>query len=78
MDATEQQDVQEFSKLFMNLLDHEFKKQNNVDKLVSDQFEGQITYGTECSACNKKSGRQTKFFELEVNLQVRFHYFLPR
>lgn len=29
LDKGEQQDSQEFSKLFMSLLDHEFKKQGN-------------------------------------------------
>ena len=48
LDKTEQQDAQEFSKLFMSLLDHEFKKQGakasdnqsssrRVDQLFSDQ-----------------------------------------
>lgn len=47
LDQTEQQDAQEFSKLFLSLLDHEFKKQgskveqdsasSNVGKLVQEQ-----------------------------------------
>ena len=47
LDSSEQQDAQEFSKLFMSLLDHEFKKQAKklsaeggdpaVAKLVSNQ-----------------------------------------
>lgn len=46
LDTGEQQDAQEFSKLFLNLLDHEFQKQGSraaqdgspdVSKLVEDQ-----------------------------------------
>ena len=100
---TEQQDAQEFSKLFLNLLDHEFKKQAKraeseggdagVGKLVEDlvsffaeesrrvprfwltslfrlQFEGQITYGTRCSACGTESERSSSFLEVEISLAV--------
>ncbi|BGP54011.1 hypothetical protein JCM8202v2_001583 [Rhodotorula sphaerocarpa] len=76
---TEQQDAQEFSKLFLNLLDREFKKQAkkaeaeggdaSVGKLVEDLFEGQITYGTRCSACGTESERSSPFLELEINLK---------
>ncbi|GAA5951936.1 hypothetical protein JCM8115_005283 [Rhodotorula mucilaginosa] len=75
---TEQQDAQEFSKLFLNLLDHEFKKQAKraeseggdagVGKLVEDLFEGQITYGTRCSACGTESERSSSFLEVEISL----------
>ncbi|GAA5989261.1 hypothetical protein JCM10908_001230 [Rhodotorula pacifica] len=75
---TEQQDSQEFSKLFLSLLDHEFKKQakraeaeggdTSVGKLVEDLFEGQITYGTRCSACGNESERSSTFLELEISL----------
>ncbi|GAA5946290.1 hypothetical protein JCM3775_002682 [Rhodotorula graminis] len=77
---TEQQDAQEFSKLFLTLLDWEFKKQgkraegegsasgNKVARIVEEQFEGKMTYGTECLTCGNKSERTSTFLELEVNL----------
>ncbi|GAA5871715.1 hypothetical protein JCM3774_003027 [Rhodotorula dairenensis] len=75
---TEQQDAQEFSKLFLNLLDREFKKQakraeaeggdSSVGKMVEDLFEGQITYGTRCSTCGTESERSSSFLELEISL----------
>ncbi|KAK4058729.1 hypothetical protein OIO90_000173 [Microbotryomycetes sp. JL221] len=83
LDKGEQQDAQEFSKLFMSLLDHEFKKQatqaqaqgneaaKKVGQLMSDQFEGKITYGTKCDVCNNRSERTSTFLELEINLKNR-------
>ncbi|GAA5896255.1 hypothetical protein JCM8208_001826 [Rhodotorula glutinis] len=79
---TEQQDAQEFSKLFLTLLDWEFKKQGKraesegrgggvegkVARIVEEQFEGKMTYGTECLTCGNKSERTSTFLELEVNL----------
>ncbi|GAA5837483.1 hypothetical protein JCM9279_006767 [Rhodotorula babjevae] len=77
---TEQQDAQEFSKLFLTLLDWEFKKQgkraaseggggeSKVARIVEEQFEGKMTYGTECLTCGTKSERTSTFLELEVNL----------
>ncbi|KAL0577943.1 hypothetical protein V5O48_004050 [Marasmius crinis-equi] len=68
---SEQQDAQEFSKLFMSHLDAEFKKQSNprVKSLVTDQFEGEQVYGTACSNCQNKSERTSNFLELEINFQ---------
>ncbi|KAL8293185.1 hypothetical protein RQP46_000879 [Phenoliferia psychrophenolica] len=79
LDKTEQQDSAEFSKLFMHLLDSEFKKQAAraakealgdvaVGDLVSRQFEGDKVYGTQCDTCHTLSERSEKFFELEINL----------
>ncbi|GAA6057771.1 hypothetical protein JCM3770_006837 [Rhodotorula araucariae] len=75
---TEQQDAQEFSKLFLNLLDREFKKQAKraeieggdakIGRIVEEQFEGKMTYGTKCLHCKNKSERTSSFLELEVNL----------
>jgi len=71
LSTSEQQDAQEFSKLFMSLLDHEFQKQTipSLKSLVSGQFQGQLIYGTRCCHCKKSSERATDFLELEVNIQ---------
>ncbi|KAG8727339.1 hypothetical protein FRC12_022595, partial [Ceratobasidium sp. 428] len=68
--TAEQQDAQEFSKLFMSHLDNEFKKQQDIplQSLVTDQFEGKQVYGTRCTRCNKSSEHQSSFLELEISL----------
>ncbi|KIY43585.1 cysteine proteinase [Fistulina hepatica ATCC 64428] len=67
----EQQDAQEFSKLFMSHLDTEFKKQKDprLRSLVTDQFRGQQLYGTECSRCHYRSEREADFLEIEVSIE---------
>ncbi|KAG7092641.1 hypothetical protein E1B28_008981 [Marasmius oreades] len=69
--TSEQQDAQEFSKLFMSHLDAEFKKQSDVRvrSLVTDQFQGEQIYGTACSNCQYKSETTSNFLELEINFQ---------
>ncbi|KAG5724013.1 Ubiquitin carboxyl-terminal hydrolase 48 [Termitomyces sp. T112] len=69
--TTEQQDAQEFSKLFMSHLDAEFKKQANprVKSLVTDQFQGKQIYGTLCNNCQYRSERVSDFLEIEINLK---------
>lgn len=39
-----------------------------ADERLPTQFEGQITYGTECRTCHYKSERQEQFSELELSL----------
>ncbi|GAA5896486.1 hypothetical protein JCM5296_000680 [Sporobolomyces johnsonii] len=78
LDQSEQQDAQEFSKLFLSLLDREFKKHSlkrggeggdsRVGKLIEEQFEGKMTYGTRCKTCRQPSERSSTFLELEINL----------
>ncbi|KAF8077825.1 hypothetical protein FPV67DRAFT_1557276 [Lyophyllum atratum] len=69
--TTEQQDAQEFSKLFMSHLDAEFKKQANpkVKSLITDQFQGKQVYGTICNHCQYRSERASGFLEIEINLK---------
>ncbi|KAI5900286.1 uncharacterized protein SCHCODRAFT_02607525 [Schizophyllum commune H4-8] len=67
--TSEQQDAQEFSKLFMTHLASEFNKQSipSVRSLVADQFEGVQLYGTRCDTCKTQSERESTFLEIEVN-----------
>ncbi|TEB26623.1 cysteine proteinase [Coprinellus micaceus] len=67
--TSEQQDAQEFSKLFMSHLDAEFKEQADpaVKMLIESQFQGSQVYGTYCHACQYKSERSSDFLEVEVN-----------
>lgn len=71
LSTSEQQDAQEFSKLFMSHLDAEFQKQSSpsLRSLVSSQFQGEQVYGTICSNCHNKSERSTDFLELEINIE---------
>ncbi|KAI0688254.1 cysteine proteinase [Cytidiella melzeri] len=68
--TTEQQDAQEFSKLFMAHLDSEFQKQSDssLKSLIADQFQGKHVYATVCSQCRNRSERESEFLEIEVNL----------
>ncbi|KAI0079874.1 cysteine proteinase [Panus rudis PR-1116 ss-1] len=68
--TTEQQDAQEFSKLFMAHLETEFQKQTipGLKSLMADQFQGKQVYGTLCSRCQTRSERESDFLEIEVNL----------
>ncbi|KAH8107139.1 cysteine proteinase [Cristinia sonorae] len=68
--TTEQQDAQEFSKLFMAHLDSEFQKQSipGLKSLLADQFQGKQVYGTLCSSCKTRSERESEFLEVEVNI----------
>ncbi|KAH6918351.1 hypothetical protein BKA70DRAFT_13800 [Coprinopsis sp. MPI-PUGE-AT-0042] len=70
--ATEQQDAQEFSKLFMSHLDAEFKKQSDasVRDLVAAQFQGKQVYGTICHSCKYTSERSSDFLEIEANSRL--------
>ncbi|KAJ6623503.1 hypothetical protein B0H10DRAFT_2010118 [Mycena sp. CBHHK59/15] len=67
--TTEQQDAQEFSKLFMSHLDAEFKKQSSpsLQSLITDQFQGKQIYGTICTQCASISRRESDFLEIEIN-----------
>lgn len=56
LDSTEQQDAQEFSKLFLSLLDHEFQKQGSqstedgspdLSTLVEDQVRSRYNRSVE-------------------------------
>ncbi|KAF4614469.1 hypothetical protein D9613_002689 [Agrocybe pediades] len=68
---TEQQDAQEFSKLFMSHLDNEFKKQSNpsVQSLIKNQFQGSQVYGTVCHGCKNRSERSSDFLEIELSIE---------
>ncbi|EMD38059.1 hypothetical protein CERSUDRAFT_113204 [Gelatoporia subvermispora B] len=71
LSTSEQQDAQEFSKLFMAHLDSEFQKQSDptLKSLIADQFQGKQVYGTVCEKCHRRSERESDFLEIEVNIQ---------
>ncbi|KAF8921110.1 cysteine proteinase [Mucidula mucida] len=71
LNTGEQQDAQEFSKLFLNHLDLEFKKQSSpaLAALVDTHFQGKKVYGTMCDACGYQSERPDDFREIEINFK---------
>ncbi|KAJ7426495.1 Ubiquitin carboxyl-terminal hydrolase 48 [Willisornis vidua] len=71
LDTAQQQDAQEFSKLFMSLLEDTLSKQKNPDvrNIVQKQFCGEYAYVTVCNQCGRESKLVSKFYELELNIQ---------
>ncbi|GMK59688.1 hypothetical protein CspeluHIS016_0802940 [Cutaneotrichosporon spelunceum] len=70
LDKGAQQDAAEFSKLFMDLIEKQFKAQGGpLADFVAEQFTGQLEYRTECNTCGYTSSTTSPFMELEVPLQ---------
>ena len=71
LNTGEQQDAQEFSKLFLsmlesNLMDSAAPHPRNV---IKEQFCGSYAYVTKCSNCNTSSERLSDFYELDLNIR---------
>ncbi|XP_039299453.1 ubiquitin carboxyl-terminal hydrolase 48 [Nilaparvata lugens] len=71
LDISTEQDAQEFSKLFLNLLETKLETQSllHVKNLVCDNFKGEYSYVTRCSKCKTKSINPSQFFELELSVK---------
>ncbi|KAJ0023448.1 hypothetical protein NQD34_003347 [Periophthalmus magnuspinnatus] len=71
LDTGQQQDAQEFSKLFLSLLEDTLSKQRNssLQNVIQQQFCGQFSYVTVCTQCSRSSARPSRFYELELNIQ---------
>lgn len=71
LDTGQQQDAQEFSKLFLSLLEDTLSKQKNpsIQNIIQQQFCGQHSYVTVCSQCGRASSRPSRYYELELNIQ---------
>ena len=56
-----QQDAQEFSKLFISLLEDSLMHQSSlmVKTMIQNQFRGEYAYVTKCSNCQRESVSQT-------------------
>ena len=66
-----QQDAQEFSNLFISLLEESLSHQrkNSVRSMVATLFRGEYTYLTTCLTCNHQSARPSQFYELDLALE---------
>ncbi|KAL2091610.1 hypothetical protein ACEWY4_013873 [Coilia grayii] len=71
LNTGQQQDAQEFSKLFLSLLEDILSKQKNADlqNVIQQQFCGMISYVTICDQCGRSSCLPSRFYELELNIQ---------
>ncbi|KAL4658673.1 ubiquitin carboxyl-terminal hydrolase 48 isoform X1 [Arapaima gigas] len=71
LDTGQQQDAQEFSKLFLSLLEDTLSKQKNpnLHNVIQQQFCGQFAYVTVCNQCGRASLLPSRFYELELNIQ---------
>lgn len=71
LNASEQQDAQEFGNLFMEFLEKQLINQQDefVNKIIQNQYCGQYSYVTQCDVCNNKSLSDSKFYELDLSIQ---------
>ena len=71
LDAALQQDAQEFSKLFLSLLEDSLSQQKNpaVRNVIQTQFCGEYSYVTSCKGCGNSSHRPSKFYELDLHIK---------
>ncbi|XP_060076420.1 ubiquitin carboxyl-terminal hydrolase 48-like [Ylistrum balloti] len=71
LDAGLQQDAQEFSKLFLNLLEESLSQQlePSVRFVIQNQFCGEYAYVTTCSQCGNSSQCPSKFYELDLSIR---------
>jgi len=65
-----QQDAQEFSKLFVSLLENSLEHQTNINirSMIQKQFRGEYAYVTTCLTCKRESVRPSLFYELDLAL----------
>ncbi|XP_023711223.1 ubiquitin carboxyl-terminal hydrolase 48 isoform X4 [Cryptotermes secundus] len=70
LDTTTQQDAQEFSKLFISMLEERLSHQSSplVKNIINEQFCGKYSYVTKCQQCGTESALPSLFYELELNI----------
>ncbi|GAB1608056.1 hypothetical protein Ahia01_001089700 [Argonauta hians] len=71
LNTAQQQDAQEFSKLFLSLLEDTLMQSDNpnIKNVIEEQFSGEYSYVTRCSQCSSKSKTPSKFYELDLNIR---------
>ncbi|GAB6023037.1 Ubiquitin carboxyl-terminal hydrolase 26, variant 2 [Chamberlinius hualienensis] len=73
LNTNEQQDAQEFSKLFLSLIEdrlngHCGNNSSSCSDVIKDLFQGSYEYNTRCSFCGKVSANASTFSELDLNI----------
>lgn len=71
LDENQQQDAQEFCKLFLNVCEEDLTHQVNPDvrQIVQSEFIGEYSYITQCQKCNGDKLDPSKFYELSLNME---------
>ena len=69
LDAGQQQDAQEFSKLFLSVLEQNLADAPSKRNVIKEQFCGSYAYVTRCNGCKSASERLSDFYELDLNIQ---------
>ncbi|KNC48127.1 ubiquitin carboxyl-terminal hydrolase [Thecamonas trahens ATCC 50062] len=71
LDTTEQQDAQEFYKLFLSAIETEMRQSDDphVASAVGRTFRGKLSYVTTCQSCKHASRRSEPFYELDLNFR---------
>ncbi|KAI9333964.1 hypothetical protein BDR26DRAFT_867537, partial [Obelidium mucronatum] len=71
IDSGVQQDAQEFSKLFLGIMETVFDvpgQSSGVRRMVNDLFEGKCSYITRCKICGNESCRDEAFRDIELSI----------
>ncbi|PVD36729.1 hypothetical protein C0Q70_03716 [Pomacea canaliculata] len=70
LDTHEQQDAQEFSKLFLTVLEGALSSEllGPGTNIIQEQFSGIYCYITRCQKCGSESSCQATFYELDINI----------
>ncbi|XP_076846101.1 ubiquitin carboxyl-terminal hydrolase 48 isoform X2 [Brachyhypopomus gauderio] len=71
LNTGQQQDAQEFSKLFLSLLEDTLSRQKDpaLQNVIQQQFCGEFSYVTVCNQCGRSSALPSRFYELELSIQ---------
>lgn len=71
LDVSQQQDAQEFSKLFLTLIEEDLRHQENADvkTIVQKEYRGEYVYITKCLKCLNESKQLSTFYELGLNIK---------
>lgn len=57
------------------LIKHVMLSLSSSSHSFPSQFQGELVYGTHCHNCRFRSERTSNFLELEINIEVRVHFF---
>ncbi|XP_071454545.1 ubiquitin carboxyl-terminal hydrolase 48-like [Hetaerina americana] len=71
LDTMTQQDAQEFSKLFLTMLEEQLAAPDQLPEvrdMVRSQFLGEYDYVTRCLHCGTESACPSTFYELDLNI----------
>jgi len=71
IDVSQQQDAQEFSKLFLTLIEEDLRHQKDPDvmSIVQKQYRGDYVYITKCLKCLNETRQSSTFYELSLNIK---------